>query len=75
MAGLPWLFRTRFWAHEILPIAEENKYLGKFSYLIMELYVVCTHKNPNEYTQHTFIVLKIEKQSLNYRYLLPACHD
>ena len=27
----------------ILPIAQENKYLGIFSYFIMELYVVCTH--------------------------------
>ena len=29
--------------YEILPIAQENKYLGKFSYSIMKLYVVCTH--------------------------------
>ena len=28
---------------EILPLAQENKYLGKFSYFIMKLYVVCTH--------------------------------
>ena len=28
---------------KILPIAQENKYLGIFSYFIMELYVVCTH--------------------------------
>ena len=28
---------------KILPIAQENKYLGKFSYFIMKLYVVCTH--------------------------------
>ena len=27
----------------ILPKAQENKYLGIFSYFIMELYVVCTH--------------------------------
>ena len=31
--------------YEILPIAEENKYLGKFYYFIMKLYVVCTHQN------------------------------
>ena len=31
--------------YEILPLAQENKYLGKFSYLIMKLYVVCTHYN------------------------------
>ena len=28
---------------EILPIAQENKYLRKFSYFIVKLYVVCTH--------------------------------
>ena len=27
----------------ILPLAQENKYLGKFSYFIIKLYVVCTH--------------------------------
>ena len=29
--------------YEILPIAQENKYLGFFSYSIMKLYVMCTH--------------------------------
>ena len=29
--------------YKILPIAQENKYLGFFSYFITELYVVCTH--------------------------------
>ena len=29
--------------YEVLPIAQENKYLGKFSYFIGKLYVVCTH--------------------------------
>ena len=29
--------------YEILLIALEHKYLRKFSYFIMELYVVCTH--------------------------------
>ena len=29
--------------YEILPIAQENKYLGKFSYFIVNFYVVCTH--------------------------------
>ena len=43
MARLPWLTRTRFLnPYEILPKAQENKYLGKFSYTIMKLYVVCT---------------------------------
>ena len=27
--------------YEILPIAQENKYLRKFSYFIMKLYDVC----------------------------------
>ena len=29
--------------YEVLPIAQENKYLGKFSYFIVKLNVVCTH--------------------------------
>ena len=29
--------------YEILPIAQENKYLRKFSYFIVKLYVVRTH--------------------------------
>ena len=29
--------------YKILPIAQENKYLRKFSYFIVKLYVVCTH--------------------------------
>ena len=29
--------------YEILSIAQENKYLRKFSYFILKLYVVCTH--------------------------------
>ena len=29
--------------YEILPLAQGNKYLAKFSYFIMKLYVVCTH--------------------------------
>ena len=29
--------------YEILPLAQENKYLGKFSYFVNKLYVVCTH--------------------------------
>ena len=32
-----------FSPYKILPTAQENKYLGIFSYFIMELYVVCTH--------------------------------
>ena len=29
--------------YEILLIAQENKYFGKFSYFIMKLYVVCSY--------------------------------
>ena len=29
--------------YEILPLAPKSKYLRKFSYFIMKLYVVCTH--------------------------------
>ena len=32
-----------FSPYKSLPIAQENKYLGIFSYFIIELYVVCTH--------------------------------
>ena len=32
-----------FSSYEILPKAPESKYLRKFSYFIMKLYVVCTH--------------------------------
>ena len=29
--------------YEVLPIAQENKHLGKLSYFITKVYVVCTH--------------------------------
>ena len=32
-----------FSPYKILPIAQENNYLGFFSYFMMEWYVVCTH--------------------------------
>ena len=64
-----------FSPYKILPIAQENKYLGIFCYFIIELYVVYSlelphQSNSNECNQHTTIVKKIEKISLNYRYLL-----
>ena len=34
--------------YKILQVAPENKYLRKFSYFIMKLYVVCTHYNPHQ---------------------------
>ena len=41
-------FTMAYWTHflspyEFFPIAQENKYGGKFSYFILKLYVVCTH--------------------------------
>ena len=61
--------------HENLKSASSRKkYLGKFSYFIMELYLVSLESphrgDSNEYTQHTIDVKEIKK-SLNYRYLLP----
>ena len=49
-----------FSPYKILPVDKENKYLGIFSYFIMELYVVYSlelpHRgNSNEYTQHTIV--------------------
>ena len=32
--------------YKFLPMAQENKYLGKCSYVIMKLYVVCTYWKP-----------------------------
>ena len=29
--------------YEILPLTQENRHLGQFSYFIMKLYVLCTH--------------------------------
>ena len=66
-----------FSPYKILPIAQENKYLGMF-FLFYYGIVCCVYSlvspnrgDSNEYTQHTIIVYKIEKISLNYRYLLP----
>ena len=43
-ARLLWMIRTLFFSpYKILPVAQENKYLGICSYFIMELYVVCIH--------------------------------
>ena len=43
-ARLPWLIRTHFRVPtQFLLTAQENKYLGKFSYFIMKLYAVWTH--------------------------------
>ena len=36
---------------KILPLAQENKHLGKFSYFIMKLYVLCTTYNYCEWNK------------------------
>ena len=72
------MIQTLFFSpYKILPNAQENKYLGIF-FLFYHGIVCCVYSlelphqgNSNEYTQHTIIVLKIEKISLNYRYLFP----
>ena len=68
---------SSFSPYKILPIAKENKYL-MISSLFYHGIVCCVYSlesphrgDSNEYTQHTIIVLKIEKISLNYRYLRP----
>ena len=44
--GLFTVANLNFLSHyEIIPSAQENKYLGKFSYFLMKLYVVCSHLN------------------------------
>ena len=66
-----------FSPYKILPLAQVNKYLLKDFFLFYHG-IVCwvyslesPHRgDSNEYTQHTIIVYKIEKISLNYRYLL-----
>ena len=59
--------------YEILPIAQENKHLDKFYLSTYHKPLCCVYllETPhrgdfNEYTQHTIIVKKIEKTSLNY---------
>ena len=78
MARLPSMIRTFFFGpYKILPIAQEHKYLGIF-FLFYHGIVCCVYLlelphqgDSNEHTQHTTIVYKIKKISLNYRYLLP----
>ena len=63
MARLPWMIRTLFFSpYKILPIAQENNYLG-FFFLFYDGIVCCVYSlesphrgDSNEYTQHTIIV-------------------
>ena len=67
-----------FSPYKILQIAQENKYLGIFSYFFFHGIVCCVYSlesphrgDSNECTQHIISVKKIEKIILNHRYLLP----
>ena len=75
MARLPSLIRTRFESLRYSSIAQENIYKGN---LFHPEIVCCVYSlesphpgDSNEYTQHTIIMYKIEKVSLNYPHLLP----
>ena len=61
--------------YEILPMAQENKYLKKKILFYHEI-VCCVYSlesphrgDSNEYTQRTIIAYKIKNISINYRYL------
>ena len=67
MARLPWMIQTLFFSpYKILPIAQENKYLGIFLFYFILFHhgiVCCVYSlesprrgDSNEYTQHTIIV-------------------
>ena len=68
--------------YETLPLAQENKYLGKFYLEIVccvyslesphraILMQIASSSDSNAYTQHTIIVKEIKIKSLKYRYLL-----
>ena len=67
MARLPWMIRTFFFSpYKILPIAQENKYLGIFSFYHGIVCCVYSLESPhrgdsNEYIQHTIIVKKSKR--------------
>ena len=76
--SLPWIIRTLFSVPTkfFQQLKKTNTY--GFFFLFYHVIVCCVYSlelphrgNSNEYTQHTIIVYKIEKISLNYRYLLP----
>ena len=48
-----------FSPYKILPIAKENKYLGSFSYFIMELYVVLSTYNHCVENRKDFLKLSL----------------
>ena len=68
-----------FSPNKILPINSSRKQIFRDFFLFYHGIVCCVYSlesphrgDSNEYTQHTNIVLKIEKISLNYRSLLPG---
>ena len=64
--------------YEILPTAQENKYLWKFSYFIMQLYGMCTHQNRLIETilmstrNISLFCWRSNNIAVNYRHLLPG---
>ena len=66
-----------FSPYKILPNSSRSQIFRDF-FLVFHGIVCCVHSlesphrgDSNKYTQHTIIVKKIEKITLNYRYLLP----
>ena len=58
--------------YEVLPIVQEYKYLGKFSYFIVKLYVVFFDEAILMSTLNVQLLCrKSKKKSINYRHLLP----
>ena len=64
-----------FSPYKILPIAKENKYLGIFSYFIMELFVVCTHKNRliEAIPMSTLNIQSLCRKSKRFHYIIAIC--
>ena len=81
MARLPWIIRTLFFSpYKILPIAQENKYLGISFFLFYHGIVCCVYSlesprslesphrgDSNEYTQHTKKVREKSRECHNHK--------
>ena len=61
--------------YEILLLAQENKYLRKFSYFIMKLYVVWTHKNRlvEAILMSTLNIKLLCRKSKRFRKIIALC--
>ena len=78
MARLPWMIRTLFSLPKNLSNSSRKQIFREIFSILYTVIVCCVYSlesphrgDSNEYTQHTNTVYKIEKISLNYRYLLP----